>query len=42
MTLFLFPASSFGHKASSPSGVLAFVIYQGGITVKIKERSISL
>ena len=42
MTLFLFPANSFGHKASSPSGVLAFVIYQGGIAVKIKERSISL
>ena len=39
---FLFPANSFGHKASSPSGVLAFVIYQGGIAVKIKERSISL
>lgn len=41
MALFLFPANSFGHKASSPSGVLAFVIYQGGIAVKIKERSIS-
>lgn len=42
MALFLFPANSFGHKASSPSGVLAFVIYQGSIAVKIKERSISL
>ena len=42
MALFLFPANSFGHKASSPSGVLAFVIYQGGIAVKTKESSISL
>ena len=42
MALFLVPANSFGHKASSPSGVLAFVIYQGGTAVKIKERSISL